>query len=84
MWAGLSAIIRCLKKQIGVLDKQLAALIRATPTFRQKEELLRSAPGVGEAVSATLIAHLSELGTFNRKKIAALVGVAHSIERAES
>ncbi len=74
--AGLSAIIRCLKKQIGVLDKQLAALIRATPAFRQKAELLRSAPGVGHVVSATLIAHLSELGTLNRKKIAALVGVA--------
>jgi transposase len=74
--AGLAAIIRCLKKQIAVLDKQLAALIRATPAFRQKAELLRSAPGVGPVVSATLIAHLSELGTLNRKKIAALVGVA--------
>src|SRR5713226_433573 len=74
--AGLSVIVRCLKKQIGVLDKQLAALIRATPAFRQKAELLRSAPGVGHVVSATLIAHLSELGTLNRKKIVALVGVA--------
>jgi len=71
--AGLAAIIRCLKKQISVLDKQLAALIRATPAFRQKAELLRSAPGVGPVVSATLIAHL---GTLNRKKIVALVGVA--------
>jgi transposase len=55
---------------------QLAALIRATPVFREKADLLRSAPGVGPVVSATLIAHLSELGTLNRKKIAALVGVA--------
>lgn len=74
--AGLAAIIRCLKKQIGVLDKQLVALIRATPAFRQKADLLRSAPRVGPIVNATLIAHLSELGTLNRKKIAALVGVA--------
>ena len=74
--AGLAAIIRCLKKQIAVLDKQLAALVQATPAFRQKADLLRSAPGVGPVVSATLIAHLSELGTLNRKKIAALVGVA--------
>lgn len=74
--AGVAAIIRCLKKQISVLDKQLAALIRATPAFRQKADLLRSAPGVGPVVSAALIAHLSELGTLNRKKIAALVGVA--------
>jgi transposase len=74
--AGLAAVIRCLKKQISVLDKQLAALIRATPAFSQKAELLRSAPGVGPVVSVTLIAHLSELATLNRKKIAALVGVA--------
>ena len=74
--AGLSVIVRCLKKQIGVLEKQLAALIPATPAFREKEELLRSAPGVGQVVSATPMAHLSELGTLNRKKIAALVGVA--------
>jgi transposase len=73
---GLAAILRCLKKQIAVLDKQLAALIRATPAFRQKAELLRSAPGVGQVVCATLLAHLPELGTLNRKKIAALVGVA--------
>jgi transposase len=73
---GLAAIVRCLKKQIAVLDKQLAALVRATPAFRQKAELLRSAPGVGPVVSATLIAHLSEQGTLNRREIAALVGVA--------
>jgi transposase len=74
--AGLAAISRCLKKQISVLDKQLAALIRTTPAFGQKAELLRSAPGVGPAVSATLIAHPPELGTLDREKIAALVGVA--------
>src|SRR6266446_8030188 len=56
--AGLAAIIRCLRKQIAMLDWQLAALIRATPAFRQKADLLRSAPGVGPIVSATLIAHL--------------------------
>jgi transposase len=43
---------------------------------QSKAELLRSDPGVGPVVSVTLIAHLSELATLNRKKIAALVGVA--------
>lgn len=74
--AGLVTIIRCLKKQIAVLDKEIAALIREKPVLRKKAELLGSAPGVGRVVSATLIANLPELGELNGKKIAALVGVA--------
>jgi transposase len=38
--------------------------------------LLRSAPGVGDVTTATLLARLPELGSLDRKKIAALVGVA--------
>lgn len=73
---GFVATMRCFKKQIAAIDKQLATLIQQTPTFRQKAELLRSAPGVGKVASATLLARLPELGTLDRKKIAALVGVA--------
>jgi transposase len=74
--AGLVAIMRCLKKQIAVLDKEIAAVVKETPAFREKAELLRSAPGVGQVLSATFLARLPELGTLNRKKIAALVGLA--------
>lgn len=74
--AGLVAIRRCLKKQIAVLDKEIATVVRETPAFREKAELLRSAPGVGQLLSATFLARLPELGTLNRKKIAALVGLA--------
>jgi transposase len=74
--AGLVAIMRCLKKQIAVLDKEIAAVVRQTPAFREKAELLRTAPGVGQVLSATFLARLPELGTLNRKKIAALVGLA--------
>ena len=41
-----------------------------------EDDLLRSVPGVGEQLSLTLLAHLPELGTLDRKRIAALVGVA--------
>ena len=41
-----------------------------------EDDLLRSVPGVGPQVSLTLLAYLPELGTLNRKQIAALVGVA--------
>ena len=52
------------------------AFIQQTPVWRRKAELLRTTPGVGPITSATLIAQLPELGTLNRKQIAALVGVA--------
>ena len=44
--------------------------------WRQKDDLLRSVPGVGEQVSVSLLAYLPELGALDRKQIAAPVGVA--------
>jgi transposase len=73
---GFAATIRCFKKQIAAIDKQLGVLIKQAPTLRHKAELLRSTPGIGAVTSATLLARLPELGTLDRKKIAALVGVA--------
>jgi|SRR5271170_4159684 len=73
---GIAVTLRCFKKQIAALDRELATFIRETPAWRAKSELLRSVPGVGAVACATLLAHLPELGTLNRKKIAALVGVA--------
>ena len=51
-------------------------MIRESPLWREKDDLLKSAPGVGPVVSTTLLANLPELGSLNRKQIAALVGVA--------
>lgn len=73
---GFIATIRCFKKQITRIDKELTMLIQETPALREKAELLRSTPGVGAVASATLLARLPELGSLDRKKIAALVGVA--------
>ena len=73
---GFADTLGCLKRQIAALDKRLGRLIREAPTLKRKAELLRSAPGVGEVVAATLLARLPELGNLNRKKIAAWVGVA--------
>jgi transposase len=76
---GFVAKIRCCKEQIAAIDKQLATLIQQTSKFRQKTALLRSAPGIGGVASATLLARLPELGTLDRKQIAALVGVLRTI-----
>lgn len=73
---GIAATVRCLKKQVAALDRVLARFIQETPAWRAKVEVLRSVPGVGPVTSATLLAELPELGTLNRKQIAALVGVA--------
>src|SRR6266849_5589929 len=51
-------------------------LIRKTLLWRERDELLRSVPGVGKVLSSTLLAQLPELGMLNRKQIAALAGLA--------
>ncbi len=58
------------------LDSELGTQLRQSPAWRATEDLLRSVPGVGPVVAATLVAELPELGQLNRKQIAALVGVA--------
>lgn len=68
--------IAWLERQLDDLDHDLAELIHSSPLWRAKEDLLRTAPGVGPVVASTLIATLPELGSLNRKEIAALVGVA--------
>ena len=54
----------------------LRGKIRQSPVWREMDDLLCSVPGVGPQLSLTSLAHLPELGTLDRKQIAALVGVA--------
>ena len=68
--------IRWLEKRLAGFDDELGALIRQTPLWRERDELLRSVPGVGQVLSSTLLAQLPELGMLNRKQIAALAGLA--------
>jgi transposase len=58
------------------IDKDISRTIRKSPLWKEKETILMSMPGVGPVISCTLIAALPELGTLNRKAIAALVGLA--------
>jgi transposase len=68
--------ISWLEKRLDDVNKELEKSIRNSPVWREKEDLLRSVPGVGPVLSATLLSQLPELGSLNRKQIAALVGVA--------
>ena len=68
--------IAWLERELSHTDRGLAQAIRESSVWREKEALLRSAPGVGPVVTTTLLATLPELGTLSGKQIAALVGVA--------
>jgi transposase len=72
----LRAHIAWLERELEHIETDLAATIRRSPVWREKEELLRSVPGVGPVLTSTLLANLPELGTLTHKQIAALVGVA--------
>ena len=73
---GIRAHIAWLDRHLAQTDNDLARAIRESPVWREKDDLLQSAPGVGPGLARTLLADLPELGTLNRKQIAALVGVA--------
>ena len=65
-----------LEKSLTTLDADLGDSLRESPLWREKDNLLRSVPGVGPVLSVTLLAELPELGTLDRRQIASLVGVA--------
>ena len=65
-----------LTAQIATVDAELADTLRASPLWHAKATLLRSIPGIGPVVTATLLGCLPELGTLSRQEAAALVGVA--------
>ena len=68
--------IAWLQKELKKLDNDLGEMIRQSPLWRTRDDLLRSVPGVGQVLSVTLLAELPELGSLDSKKIASLVGVA--------
>ena len=68
--------VEWLRRQLRDVDTQLRDAIRQSPVWRESEDLLRTAPGVGPVLATTLLADLPELGRLNRRQIAALVGVA--------
>jgi len=72
----LQTHIAYLEREVGLADAELATLIRESPAWRERDDLLRSVPGVGPVLSVTLLAELPELGRLTRRAIAKLVGVA--------
>ena len=65
-----------LQHELREIDRDLDGTVRGTPAWRETEDLLASVPGIGPITARTLIAELPELGLLDRRRIAALAGVA--------
>lgn len=76
MRGSVERMIETLKEEIKRLEKELDDFMKENEDWQAQEQILTSAKGVGRVTAATLLAELPELGKLNRKKIAALVGVA--------
>jgi transposase len=72
----VEAVLSTLEEEIEQADRDLDKAIQESPVWAAKDELLQSIPGIGPAVSRTLLAELPELGTCSREEVAALAGVA--------
>jgi transposase len=74
--ADIDAILAVLRAQLASLDGDIEGTVRSSYLWRATEDLLRSVPGIGSVTARTLIAELPELGQLDRRRLAALVGVA--------
>ena len=73
---GMVRLHKALEKELSELDDDISDHIRGTPAWAEKEDLLASVPGIGPTIARTLIAELPELGSLDRRQIAALAGLA--------
>lgn len=72
----IKAHTESLEKRLKTIEGHIAEIIKKTPGWKEKDSLIRSVPGAGNVLSMNLLSSLTELGTLNRREIAALVGVA--------
>jgi transposase len=72
----IERLLKALERELGTIDHDVDGAVRASPLWREKEELLASVPGIGRIIARTLLAELPELGRLDHKQIAALAGLA--------
>jgi transposase len=74
--AGIERHVAWLDAESADVDRRLDEAVRASPAWRERDDLLRSIPGIGPVVSRTLLAALPELGALDGGRAAALAGLA--------
>ena len=72
----IQAHIFWLEKRLKTINSDVSQFIKKSPVWKEKDKIFQSVKGVGPTMSLTLLTDLPELGTLNRKQIAALAGVA--------
>lgn len=72
----IQRLLKALETELSSLDRDIDDAVRGSPAWREKEDLLASVPGVGPVTARTLIAELPELGSLDRRQVAALAGLA--------
>src|SRR5437016_7646185 len=72
----IAAHMTWLNAAIATLDDDLETIRRASPLWRENDDLLQSAKGIGPVCARTLLRELPALVTLTRQQSAALGGVA--------
>jgi transposase len=72
----IARLRKALEKELAELDRLISDHMRGSAVWVEKKKLLASLPDVGKTIARTLIAELPELGSLDRRRIAALVGLA--------
>jgi transposase len=72
----IARLLAALQRELQSLETDIDGAVRASPAWREKEDLLASVPGIGKIVARTLLAELPELGHLDRRTVAALAGLA--------
>lgn len=72
----IARLLKALQRELDNLDSDIDSSVRGSPAWREKEDLLSAVPGIGKLIARTLIAELPELGSLDRRQIAALAGLA--------
>ena len=72
----IQRLAAALERELSEVDQDIDDSVRGSPAWRQNEDLMQSVPGVGPIIARSLLAELPELGTLDRRQIAALAGLA--------
>jgi transposase len=72
----IARVTRWIEKELAEVERRLQQVIQSSPLWRRKLQILVEVPGIAQTTAAAVLAGLPELGTLNRRQVAALVGVA--------
>lgn len=72
----IARLLKALQKELSEVEDDIDETMRGSPLWREKEDLMTSVPGIGQTIARSLMADLPELGSLDRREIAALAGLA--------